>query len=466
MKNIAIVYGRPPSPIQRTAIEELTKCLLEYMGVYPVCVSCEQKDGYADHRFIYIGTRESNPYIKEHTEGTLTIPESYSIRVKDDVVVIEGYDDAGVLYGVLDFYNQYLPACEHPKGIRYPVNPFERETLPDFSHTSAPAVKERGLWTWGHVIYDYRGYLDNMMKLKMNSVIIWNDFAPVNGDEIVAYAHARGIRVIWGFSWLWDTACSKVDVANLEGKSEEILAKYEAEYASMRGDGIYFQTFTELKTDNIDGVLIAEAATAFVNRTAALFYEKYPDLEIRFGLHATSVKDRLSFIAQTDPRIRIVWEDAGAFPFAYVPTEVEDFEETKDFVRGITRLRGDGERFGAVTKGLICLDWRKFAHLRGPHHLGVSTERTKSELAARRRSTWRYVQAYWLANADKAQELLKEMARQTDGDLCLFGLVEDGLFEESIMYPVALYAEMLWDTETDIKELLSSVALRRYVTFA
>jgi hypothetical protein len=34
------------------------------------------------------------------------------------------------------------------------------------------------------------------------------------------------------------------------------------------------------------------------------------------------------------------------------------------------------------------------------------------------------------------------------------------------MYPVALYAEMLWNADADYGELVSSVALRDYVDFA
>ncbi len=466
MKKNAIIYGETESAVQKTAVEELTKCLLGYTLEYPVCIPCGNEEAYADHRHIYLGTRENNAYLKEHLDGALLEEQSYRILVKDDTVMIEGYDDAGVLYGTLDFYSKYLLKREHPRGTRYPENPFEKEHLPDFTLISAPSVKERGLWTWGHVIYDYRAYLDNMMKLKMNSVTIWNDFAPINGKEIVACAHARGIKVMWGFSWLWNSSHRKVDIKNLEGKSEQILAQYEREYAPMGGDGIYFQTFTEVKGEALDGVFIAEAATAFVNRTAALFYEKYPDLAIQFGLHATSVKERLDYIKKVDSRIRIVWEDAGAFPFAYVPAQVDGFDETKEFVGKIARLRGEGERFGAVTKGLICLDWRHFSHLRGPHHLGVSERGTKEKIAEGRRGTWRYVQAQWLALADKAQEMVKEMVCAASGDIGVWALVEDGAFEESIVYPVALYAEMLWEAEKDTKTLMAEVALKRYVTFA
>ena len=47
-----------------------------------------------------------------------------------------------------------------------------------------------------------------------------------------------------------------------------------------------------------------------------------------------------------------------------------------------------------------------------------------------------------------------------------FALVEDGMFEENIMYPVALYSEMLWGYDGSIKDLTRSVALRSYVRFA
>ena len=40
------------------------------------------------------------------------------------------------------------------------------------------------------------------------------------------------------------------------------------------------------------------------------------------------------------------------------------------------------------------------------------------------------------------------------------------MFEENIMYPVALYSEMLWDADADINNIIPSVALRDYVTFA
>jgi hypothetical protein len=39
--------------------------------------------------------------------------------------------------------------------------------------------------------------------------------------------------------------------------------------------------------------------------------EKYPDLDIQFGLHATSILDNYTCLEELDSRITITWEDAG-----------------------------------------------------------------------------------------------------------------------------------------------------------
>ncbi len=466
MKKFAIIYGSLKTNLQKRAVEELTSILLDYTFEYPLCIKYEENLEVSNYKCIYIGTKESNPYIRKASKADLPKAEAYRIQVINSTILIEGSDDSGVLYGVLDLYNKYIVKYEHPNTDQYWVNFLTKDKLPDFEYASYPSIKERGLWTWGHVIYDYRGYLDHMMKLKMNSVIIWNDFVPTNADEIVDYAHARNIKVIWGFSWLWDTDCNQVDLNNLKESAEKIFQKYETEYAHIGGDGIYFQTFTELHKDHIGDICIAEVAANFVNDTAVLFYNKYPEMELQFGLHATSVKNKLEFIQNVDPRIRIVWEDCGSFPFSYVPSDVCDFEKTEEFVRKTANLRGAHEHFGVVTKGLVKLDWSQFEHLKAPHCLGISSEYMKKDRIERKRKIWRYIQAEWLVHADKAYEMVCEMCRLRAGDFSAFALVEDGMFEENVMYPVALYAEMLWDCNTDINTLKREVALRSYVSFA
>ena len=465
MKKIAIVYGAYETGVQKKAVSLLTELLLDYTMEYPLCLRFEPGADYSPYRCIYIGTRGNNAWIAAQPGDPLTHDEAYRIRVRADTAMIEGSDDAGVLYGCVDFYNRFVTQCEYTRDDRYWQNPFDGEWT-DFDCTSHPAIRERGIWTWGHVIYDWRGFIDNMVKLKMNTIIVWNDHPPVNAADMIAYAHDCNVKVIWGYAWFWDTRCGEIDIDKACESSADILAQYEREYLPLDGDGIYFQSFTEVNTERIGGKLVAEAVTAFVNQTAALFFEKYPDLELQFGLHAESVKERLEYIRQVDPRVRIVWENCGSFPFAYQPGDVAKFDETCEFVKTIAALRQPRERFGVVSKGLTKLDWSAFEHIQGPVHVGVSSKLMKENRLIRKRRIWRYLQAYWLTNADKACEMVRLMQRAKDGDLYVTALVEDGMFEEKIMYPVALFAEMLWDCESDLKEMMSQVALRSYVEFA
>ena len=467
MKKIAIIYPKNLNELRKRALEVLSSTLLDYTKEYPVCVADDCAEEVSDFRRIYIGTKESNRYIAENGNGEWSSAEEYRISVKNDTVIIDGSDDAGVLYGAIDFYDRFILPNEYPGDPdRYRVNFFEKDRLPDFEYRSKPSVKERGLWTWGHVIYDYKGYLDHMMMLKMNRVIIWNDFLPVNAREITEYAHARNIKLIWGFSWLWDTDCAKFDMNALDGESQKVFERFEKEFGETEIDGIYFQTFTELNREYIGGVLIADAASRFVNRTAELFYQKYPNIEIEFGLHANSVKKRLDFIKTVDSRIRIVWENCGSFPFSYLPDDVKDFEETKDFVKKIASLRGNEERFGVVTKGLVKLDWTCFEHCVGAQYIGVSTKRMKHDRVDRKAPIWKYIQANWIAYADKALEMVRTMRDCKKGELSVYALVEDGMFEENVMWPVALYAQMLWDCDEVLPSMTSRVAMRSDVVFA
>ena len=129
-------------------------------------------------------------------------------------------------------------------------------------------------------------------------------------------------------------------------------------------------------------------------------------------------------------------------------------------------VRGEGDRFGVVLKGMTKLDWPSFEHLDGPISLGTSSDAVKADRINRKSRDWKYFQAYWMANGKKAREMIRILAECKQSDLHITALVEDGMFEENIMYPVARYSEMLWNYNADFSKLLSEVALRNYVTFA
>ena len=466
MKKIVVVYGELNNPMQKKALKQISSIVLELTMEYPVCIKYSDLADMEKLRCIYIGTKKDNPLIAKASERNLTQKEQYYIKVSEDSVIIEGYDDAGVLYGCIDFYNEYIVKYENSNNSAdYFLNVLSLDKLPEFEYSSAPSVKNRGIWTWGHVIYNYTDFIDNMLKLKLNTIIIWNDVVPVNAEEMIEYAHSCNIKVIWGYSWLWDTKCSDVNIKTIYDNIDMILDKYENEYKNLNADGIYFQSFTELGSDKIGDVLVAEAVTGFVNETASRFFDRFGEMELQFGIHATSVKEKLEYIKNVDSRVRLYWEDCGSFPFAYIPKDTENYEETKKFVTKTLHLRTN-EKYGAVTKGMVCLNWSEFEHMEGAFYIGKCSKSTTKNRVERKNRIWRYVQAYWFSNADKAYDMVKMMHKETNGDLYITALVEDGMFEENIMYPVALYSEMLWNTRRDIKEMMSLVALRSYVKFA
>ena len=396
--------------------------------------------------------------------------ESYSIYVgkhpkgEGELIAIAGADGSGVLYGCVDFINRYCGSELWMDGYLWKADRFDRpfdKPLRPYRSASAPAIAKRAIWTWGHVIYDYREFFDNMALLRLNEVVIWNDHVPFNASDVVDYAHSLGIKVVWGFAWGWSTKCEELalrfDRATLDSIKQSVLETYERDYAGAGGDGIYFQSFTEMSREEVGGKSVAELVTELVNETASELLSRYPELHIQFGLHATSVKSRLDVIAKVDPRIYIVWEDCGAFPFAYGAHEVENAAETEEFCRKIARLRG-GKGFGAVPKGMSWLDWSQFAHQTGPFLLGISDRQEILEKYKLRADIFRHQTSYWLENGEVAFRMIRVMAEETKGNAMICGLLEDGMFEESMWLPAVLFARMLWDGESDYKTLLGKAS--------
>ncbi|MBR3803976.1 MAG: hypothetical protein IKJ14_01335, partial [Clostridia bacterium] len=103
-----IIYGERKTAVQKKAIEVLTEYLLDFTFEYTPCYPYGAFANTEKFYTIYVGTKENNPYIKENSTKVLTKPEEYYIKAGKDGAIIEGFDDAGVLYGCVDFYNRYL----------------------------------------------------------------------------------------------------------------------------------------------------------------------------------------------------------------------------------------------------------------------------------------------------------------------------------------------------------------------
>ena len=70
-------------------------------------------------------------------------------------------------------------------------------------------------------------------------------------------------------------------------------------------------------------------------------------------------------------------------------TGLSPFDETKDFVIKTAHLR-ENEKFGVVTKGLVCLDWYSFKHLPGSYYMGKCSKAVTHNRVDRKNKIWRY----------------------------------------------------------------------------
>lgn len=478
-KRWKVIYGNYDNSIEGFAVNEFYKVIQQYVPyILTINDSDTPIDEIKDFNLAFIGTRESNKYIEKLAQDklikTVNEKEGYLIKVckspfnpEMQIIVITGSDPSGVLYGVRDFDHYYVI----PQYYRDNKGYFYRKEyvmftyeLPEIEIMSAPAIENRGLWTWGHTIYDYKKYIDHMTHWKMNMLTLWNDYAPINAKQIIEYAHHRGIKVIWGYTWGWGEQYDPTDKAVLDQWADRIIDTFEKQYAHLNVDGIYFQTFTEIQDTILNGRTVSELVTEWVNYITGKVFKKYPNLWIQFGLHATSIKENLH-VKNVDPRVNITWEDGGDFPFSYDPAHAENITQTLDYLSRISELRSRDEDFGMVMKGCVNLDWSAFEHQRGPFILGEAKQHFITNRVEEKRRFWRYNQAYYIKNFKNLVEAARIISSKNIRRKSVSMLVEDGMWEEKMWMPVAAYAESLWNPNEDADEIMKKVSLTNEAYF-
>ncbi len=434
------------------------------------------EDDLSKNNLIVVGTPESNSLLKSlESDGAYNLPtcnQGYTIKISQSVynkdlkmIIICGKDSPGCMYGAVEFSGYITSYLDTRNPMqRYPGNVFSSELLRCYEKTSSPDIPMRGIWTWGHVVYDYKRYIKNMAKLKFNTLILWNDCLPVNIGDVIDEAHSYGIKIYLGYSWGWNEARPEnggLDISDekvLSDIQEAIVENYKKDFLHLPIDGIYFQSFTETEKYEINGVVIAKRVVDFVNDTADRILSISPDLLLMFGLHASSVSEKMEYIRNTDKRIMIVWEDLPSFPYSYTPRMLSGFDETVEKSKEIASLREKDELFGVVTKGLTCLDWETFSHMDGEFAMGMLSDEFIKERFHQKEKLWKYVDAFWVKNASYAKEVIKLLAASNKKTL-VTGLIEDGVIEEKIPLSVRIFSELLWNAKEETDEIILKAML-------
>lgn len=464
--------------IQEFSVNEIQRCLqafVPYTIEIKLANAGETVEEVADGgHLIVVGTPEDNPLVKsllkskninlpEHKEGYILSSHETPWNPKQRIILIAGRMSVGVLYGVEDFNTRVLGV----EAIRSdPLDISLPEKFPSFLYIETPVIANRGIWTWGYVIYDYKNFLDNMARLRMNMLTVWNDTPPLNIAKVIDYAHDRGIKVVLGFPWGWGMNLNLANPEDQQKLKANVLSTYEKEYSHLNHDGIYFQTLTETNDRTVNSKPIALITCELVNDISAGLLQSYPTLDIQFGLHATSIMDDYPMLASLDKRVTITWEDAGMIPYSYDPRSLNDSpentvgsssinnaEKTINYSRKIAGLRKDCS-FAMVAKGFSKIRWRsEFEH----HKAFILGERSEGFMNLRLKKeqiSWDKKNALWFAHFPDAIKFYKEILEVNPDGMNVTALVEDGLFERQIQPCVSLFSQILWNPDVDSNDLM------------
>jgi len=491
-----VVYDRYDG-VAAFAVDELVKEVQACQPYVLPVLSCEQARAAAcaetEHE-VLVGLAGRHPGLSRLTDaGLLDVPDDpqgYAVFVGPHpqregcrMIAVAGRSEAGLLHGVMDVNARVFGEHLHtePQTAARLREDFDR--LPDLRLRETPAVRRRGIWTWGYVMYDYARYLDNMARLRMNTLVAWFDHPPVNAVEVIDYAHRRGIDVIAGFHWGWGLTGLELDrPADRRQITEMVLRHYDEHYARLNVDGLYFQTLTETSQTRTGGMSVAAAARELVNETAAVLLDRRPGMPIYFGLHATSIASDAHELAGLDDRVEIMWEDAGGIPYQYIPTldpaqddgrqlwgerwavrqqAGQTIEQcTVEYSRQLAEVR-PGHEFAMVPKGWCWIRWDTDFEHHGPMVMGHRRRAWITDRLRERQPRWDQSNALWIRHLGLAAAFYRRLL-EGGRPMTVAALIEDGLLEETIQPGVAILGQTLWNPHRPDADILQAAMSRYY----
>ena len=471
-KDWKIIYTRYDG-ISKKAINLLSKeagrLLIREEMVYSIYVlPCEKEGAPTPKSAFIVGIYEECETARKYLAPDEVPEDGFAVKVmknpeneEGNLVILTARSEINLFYSVVSFIDNYIPSNAPCCGSNRMADLIFDYPLTECTYSEVCEHKKRSIFTWGHSINDYRAYIDNMARLRLNEVIIWNDYIPINIDEIIDYAHSYGISVVLGYSWGWreiGNKAAEITVESINRVKEIAINAYRNSYAPVKCDGIYFQSFTERSEASVGGKLISELVTDMVNEIADELWRITPDLRLIFGLHASSVKKNLEEIAHVNPKIEILWEDCGQYPFDYAPfvKSEEAYIETLAFVKKILELRG-GKGVGLVFKGTMMLDWSKAVGQSGPYVMGENAGEIADHDRRMRAKAWRKYASEWMVSGARLYEMMKFINENEKFDtaMCLAGTFDGGIY-----LPFALAAELIRDTGAAYPEILKRVSRR------
>lgn len=414
---------------------------------------------------IVVGRFSENPVFLKHLKASDIPVGGYAIKAFTEGdkrrILLAGDTSAAVLWAAFDFADVAVEEMRELR-LRFPNSISSRtffswKKMRPYFRSEKPETAVRSLFTWGHVIDDYRQFFREMARLRLNRVILWNEYPPLNAKEVVEAAHSWGIAVYWGYAWGWAVDCaeSSRNATSLKALGDAIFKEWREVWKPCGGDGIYFQSFTEQGNSKVGGRSIASMVVELVNDVSARIFAESPTTDIVFGLHADSVKKNVGEIAKTDPRVEILWENCGGFPYYERREPPHKFRPPNTaFVDEILSKCGT---VGLVWKCQVRQDWRTWVHQPGPYMLGCAGK----ELLERDRTMTDTLQPWydfeWFSHGMKAYEHLRHVRAGSKQPKELNLVTE---YNPPFRYSTVVQAEMFWNTSGTYEETVKHARLR------